>query len=188
MTTTSYSGSDFIQSLKDESNSPETIITLQGMAKESEDSDDVLMFSPSRSCEAWIEISVSKVENVTVLGRTTCKDHDHPIVELSLKTDNSVEGQLLRQLLAFYKSTATAQHAPMPVVNSMPNSHAAAATMLHNNPPLSAHSIAPNVMGGIHSIGGGCGGGGRRSGVCLSGCICDFGGHEECCQIGCCFG
>ncbi len=95
--TTGSSGKELLHLIKNKNlGSP---IAVVGMVKESELADHIA-FSPSRSCEQWINIPENSVQGWEHLGKQTCKDHSHDVVRLRLKRPETTEGAVLEQLLA----------------------------------------------------------------------------------------
>jgi len=73
-------------------------IMLYGMVKPAEDSDDYLLFARGYACKDWFRISLSSIENISVLRFVPCDDHKHPLVSLALKQPETDEGQLFVSL------------------------------------------------------------------------------------------
>jgi len=60
-------------------------IVKVGMAKTNDDSPNTILFAEGRMCAEWISIPVSVIEQVTLLGNVTCRDHEHPLVAIRFK-------------------------------------------------------------------------------------------------------
>jgi hypothetical protein len=58
-------------------------LTLIGIVKSVEGSDQSLMFSTGR-CEDWIELPEKAISEIHTLGMAPCKDHQHPRVRIEL--------------------------------------------------------------------------------------------------------
>ena len=56
-----------------------------GMAKLTEGSAGSFSFSEGTACKNWIEIPSSMVAKVEFVSMVKCKDHEHPLIRLSLK-------------------------------------------------------------------------------------------------------
>ena len=78
-----FTGQEFAKSLS--TGQLKKSIVRVGMAKKSDDSPDTILFAEGRMCREWISIPVSVIEQVTLLGNITCRDHGHPLVEIRFK-------------------------------------------------------------------------------------------------------
>jgi hypothetical protein len=50
-------------------------------------------------CQEWIDLPSDLIEEAEVIGRRQCKDHEHPLVRISLKPPTTEEGKTLSILL-----------------------------------------------------------------------------------------
>jgi hypothetical protein len=61
-------------------------ITLGGLVKVSEGSSSTIEFSSSLSCQKWTSLPLALVESIDHVRMVTCKDHEHPLVVVRLKS------------------------------------------------------------------------------------------------------
>ena len=80
-------------------------VSLRGFVKSAED-DEHISFSPGTTCRTWISIPASIIGDVEVLGTRTCKDHEHPLVNITLLTPDDPVAAALYHLLEASTSTS----------------------------------------------------------------------------------
>ncbi|MBA3315449.1 MAG: hypothetical protein H0T47_19445 [Planctomycetaceae bacterium] len=56
-----------------------------GMAKQADDDSDTILFAEGAVCSEWISIPVSIIEEVKHLTMISCRDHEHPLVQIHFK-------------------------------------------------------------------------------------------------------
>ncbi|WP_394792019.1 hypothetical protein [Rhodoferax sp.] len=74
-------------------------VTLTGLVKESDTSDDTLMFSMN-GCASWTAIPHSLIDQVELLRYVACKDHQHALATLYFKPSDHTEVRAALSLLA----------------------------------------------------------------------------------------
>lgn len=84
-----------------------TEVTVYGLVKLIDDSPSVLQFSDSLRCESWLTMPIEIVESINHLKTVTCKDHEHPLVELKFKQPDEAR-QDVAFVLALLSRTQTA--------------------------------------------------------------------------------
>jgi hypothetical protein len=72
--------------------------SLTGMVKPSQKS-GFISFSHS-DCNAWVDLPTEMIEEAEYLGHSSCRDHTHPMMKISLTEPKSDEGRVLYALLA----------------------------------------------------------------------------------------
>jgi hypothetical protein len=71
---------------------------LVGMVKAG-DEEGKVSFSPT-DCESWVEIPTDVIESAEKVGDRPCRDHNHPVFRLRLKSSDDPMAQTLMKLLA----------------------------------------------------------------------------------------
>lgn len=97
--TKTYTGDEFVKALSEGSLKKSLILT--GMVKKSDES-NVMLFAPGTTCQNWVSIKASYIDEVKRLGSITCGDHLHEYVSIHLKDINDVEPTLFVDLLKVY--------------------------------------------------------------------------------------
>lgn len=92
----SYSPQDFRRALTTSSLDDQP--ALEGLVKADEHDEGVLLFSAT-GCERWTAIPLELILEVEHLGRTRCKDHEHPRVRIHLERPKTPEARMLAGLL-----------------------------------------------------------------------------------------
>lgn len=77
-----YSGEDFAKAMSDDS--LRGAIVREGMAKPDPDNHKAILFAET-DCNAWIRIPTAFVDEVTLLSKVKCRDHEHPRVRIRFK-------------------------------------------------------------------------------------------------------
>ncbi len=80
---------------------------LLGMVKQSEKKGHISF--TSSGCETWVDIPVGIIERAEQIGQRACRDHSHPIMEITLKEPKDPEGRTLLALLAQAVSSQLAE-------------------------------------------------------------------------------
>jgi hypothetical protein len=141
--TTSFTGEEFARALC-EGKLKDPIVKV-GMVKKDERGS--ILFAPS-SCGDWIKIPVHAIDEVTYLGKGTCRDHEHAVARIRFK--EPAEGDETAHLFA-----ELARMSPPP-----------AAAQPGGEPP----SAPPSTLS--RSLGGGFGGFGNGTFGTFPGCYC----------------
>ena len=84
-----YEPFEFIQRLSANDLPDNDAVTIAGLVRQEAGTTEVIQFSASTSCERWLTIPVSMIENVTYLRNAKCKDHQHPLVKIRLKPSDA---------------------------------------------------------------------------------------------------
>lgn len=121
-----FTPSEFLSKLaKDDFAEPATAVAIGGLVKASSSNEREIDFSANLSCTSWVAIPVEIVESITQLQMVTCKDHKHPLVNLTLKTGTSPETRALvgivaalQNQLSFLARRAPARKRPMSINNN----------------------------------------------------------------------
>lgn len=100
-----FSPRDFLNQLKSNTFIPP--LTLRGWIKPSEASDELLEFSITRDCEAWIAVPVDMIAAIEYIGQGRCDDHSHPFVALHLVTPRDDHAKAMYALLEAASSMAS---------------------------------------------------------------------------------
>ena len=154
-----FSGASLEKALK-EDGLTQTPALLTGMVKSSEKSGHV-SFSQS-GCDMWVDLPTVMIENADHISQSSCRDHSHPVMRITLKEQKNAEGKFLLSLLA---QAATNPSAEMPFGGSFRGPQ-----FQGDMPPR--EFLVPDVpsrpefgFGGVGTLGGfGFGGfGGRRT-------------------------
>jgi hypothetical protein len=89
------SAEDFVERLQsEESMAP---LAFYGMAKKADDSEHI-MFSLGTACSSWIEVPISRIEQIELLNTVACRDHTHPYVKMHLSRPESADALLFSAL------------------------------------------------------------------------------------------
>ena len=91
--------SELFESLETDTFGASLGASLVGMVKKSAKAKRSIEFSLGMQCAVWVTIPVDLIDQVRVLRIVTCKDHTHPLVELSLKAPANPEAKLFASLL-----------------------------------------------------------------------------------------
>ena len=130
---------ELVDLLKDPAKA-ESGLTLVGMVKLAEKSEDSVMFTPS-DCDHWIQLPLSSVDEIEHIGNSPCKDHTHVVVRLALKAPTSPEGRLLQGLIRAItqprESTAAPGHYHVPNPGSSGPSNVICQPCYNNGIPVS---------------------------------------------------
>jgi hypothetical protein len=89
-----YEPFEFIQRLSANDLPDNDAVTIAGIVKHDAGTTEVIQFSASMSCERWLTIPASMIENVTHLRNAKCKDHQHPLVKIRLKQPDAARTDL----------------------------------------------------------------------------------------------
>lgn len=111
-------GSELVEALE-EGNFDSSPIKLNGIVKESGKKE--IKFSQF-SCENWVTIPISIIEKAEFKGHHSCKDHSHPIVQITLK--NEVDNDYSKALSSLLKQVVEVSPetpAPMETTNFQNN-------------------------------------------------------------------
>jgi hypothetical protein len=109
---------EFLKLWSEDSNN----LSLRGMLKESKNKDSVA-FSQA-GCGAWVDITKKDIVSVEYLGVAPCIDeehgaHEHPMVLLELKSENTTAGKMLKALAGRSSPlNAAPTRAPLPPVQT----------------------------------------------------------------------
>ncbi|MFD7785489.1 hypothetical protein ACFV4Q_20710 [Streptomyces nojiriensis] len=79
---------------------------LTGMVKKEETGDQFVSFAVGASCSSWRRVPTDAIEGIEYLGDISCRDHTHPLVNVSFKRPKSDEGLLFASLAADMKVEA----------------------------------------------------------------------------------
>jgi hypothetical protein len=69
-------------------------------------------------CAGWVDLPTEMIERAESKGRSTCGDHSHPVVALSLRPPTSEEGRLMFGLL-MQAATGTIPQPPLSLPTGM---------------------------------------------------------------------
>jgi hypothetical protein len=95
-------------------------VDLVGMVKASE-KQGYVGFSKA-GCESWIDLPVSMIERAVHRGSVSCRDHSHPLFEISLKEPSDPQGKILLALLGqFVAGNTTMSGSGVPTPGVLPN-------------------------------------------------------------------
>lgn len=83
------------------------VTELLAMVKKSEQAGNVSI--TTSGCEEWIDIPTEMIEEAEIVGRSPCRDHEHPLVRITLKAPSGPESELLAALL---RQATRAQRTP----------------------------------------------------------------------------
>ena len=89
---TTYGPSEFIQKLASNDLPDDDEVIIAGLVKH--ETDGVMGFSTSTSCENWLAIPTSMIADVTHLRNVKCNDHRHPLVKIRLKRPTAAQADL----------------------------------------------------------------------------------------------
>jgi hypothetical protein len=92
-----FSAQEFVQKLGREGFSMP--LRLTGLVKLPEESAAGLQFALGTRCTDWTTIPLDVVESVEVRQTVPCRDHEHPLVTLTLKAPESAEAAAFAALL-----------------------------------------------------------------------------------------
>jgi hypothetical protein len=95
--TSTFSAQEFVERLGRDGLAPP--LRLTGLVKLPEESGDGLEFALGTRCENWTTLPLALVENVEVRQTVPCRDHEHPLVTLTLKVPESGEAAAFAALL-----------------------------------------------------------------------------------------
>jgi hypothetical protein len=137
-----FTGTSLEQALRDGSlEAPRREVSLLCMVKASDKPDHVSV--TTAGCEQWLEMPARMIEQAEVVGHRSCKDHEHPLVRITLKQSGDDETQLLAALLG--------QLAPMaPTTASFPGGFDLA-NVIAQSRPSGGPGTRPTV-GGISDV------------------------------------
>jgi hypothetical protein len=96
-----YKVNDFVKLLSEDRLKDR--LSIYCMVKTDEDRKDILLISPSGSCDKWIPIPHDAIESIDYLQMTGCKDHQHPFVQLNLK-DPPKDNHIAHLYLELFKT------------------------------------------------------------------------------------
>lgn len=99
-----YSPQEFLASLTDGRLASTLILT--GMINEEETTEQYASFAVGTSCVNWRKIPTGAIESIQSLGFVTCGDHNHPLVNISLKEPQSEEALLFASFATDMKGEA----------------------------------------------------------------------------------
>jgi hypothetical protein len=91
-----YSASEFIEKLKKD-DFGSTSLVYMGMVKAAEDNQH-LMFANNLDCSNWVAIPTDIIENIEFVRLVPCKDHQHPLVRMTIKEPSSEEAKMFAAL------------------------------------------------------------------------------------------
>lgn len=95
--TNTFSAHEFVERLGRDGLTPP--LRLTGLVKLPEESGAGLEFALGTRCENWTTLPLELVESVEVKQTVPCRDHEHPLVTLTLTTPESAEGAAFAALL-----------------------------------------------------------------------------------------
>jgi hypothetical protein len=70
-----------------------TGVTMSGLVKPGDDP-STIDFSSTLACERWSPLPLDLVESIDYLRPVACKDHDHPLVRITLKSPDDSRSDL----------------------------------------------------------------------------------------------
>lgn len=85
-------------------------LTLTGIVKEAADDSTHLLFAFGTRCESWTSLPLDVIERIELLEHSTCGDHSHPLVHVTLKTPPSPEIAAFASLLNASLKSRTPAH------------------------------------------------------------------------------
>ena len=85
---------------------------LTGMVKPSGKPGHIA-FTPS-GCDSWVDLPTNMIETAEHIGRQTCRDHSHPLFQLTLKEPKDPQAKLLLALVAAGQRMVMADQWEMP--------------------------------------------------------------------------
>jgi hypothetical protein len=94
-----FTGSEFSEALA--AGNLSEPITRVGMAKPDDDDRNIIQFADGTNCSDWTRIPVAMIEKVEFIRNVPCRDHEHPLVAIELKSSTgdgeaTVFAELLR--------------------------------------------------------------------------------------------
>ena len=92
----SYDGASLERALKS-GELARSAVVLTGMVKASEKS-GYICFTRA-GCHDWVDMPISLIEHAEPRGHQRCRDHTHPVMEITLKQGKDPEAQILAALL-----------------------------------------------------------------------------------------
>jgi hypothetical protein len=95
--TNTFNAQDFVEKLSRGGVLPP--LRLTGLVKLPEESAPGLEFALGTRCTDWTTLPLELVESVEVRQTVPCRDHEHPLVTLTLKAPESAEAAALAALL-----------------------------------------------------------------------------------------
>jgi hypothetical protein len=78
-----FTGKDFVKQLS--ADALKQPLEKIGIVKKHDQDTSAILFSEGSACGRWTMIPVDIIEEVTVLGHVTCRDHEHPLVKIVFK-------------------------------------------------------------------------------------------------------
>lgn len=79
----SFTGEQFAKALS-EGTLKESIVRI-GMVKPDEGGPSAILFAEGTSCAKWIKIPVDLIDDVELITKISCRDHEHPLVQIRFK-------------------------------------------------------------------------------------------------------
>lgn len=95
--TSTFSAQEFVDRMGRDGLSPP--LRLTGLVKLPEESTGGLEFALGTRCADWTTLPLELVETVEVRQTVPCRDHEHPLVTLTLKAPESAEATAFAALL-----------------------------------------------------------------------------------------
>lgn len=131
----SFTGKEFAKALTDGTlNEP---IVKIGMVKKDEGRSSAILFAEGFTCAHWIKIPLDLIEEVKHLSTIQCRDHEHPLVQISFKEPANQEARVFAQLARGISSR------PSFAQTSAPASRSAARGVFHWIEPLPEETEDP---------------------------------------------
>ena len=82
--TRNYTPGEFMESLARDDFGMAPPLVLTGMVKSAED-ENHLLFAFGFQCAGWIALPIEIIENIQWLASVPCKEHKHPLVNITIK-------------------------------------------------------------------------------------------------------
>lgn len=99
---TKFTVEEFVKALTSEHSvlSAGAPLALTGMVKATAGNEtNSILFAPNGLCQSWTTVPVKMILSVDHMGKVPCRDHEHELVRLNLKTPDTDEGRALASLL-----------------------------------------------------------------------------------------
>ena len=95
--TRNFTPSEFMERLARDDFSVAPPLVLTGMVKNAED-ENHLLFAFGFYCKDWIALPIEMIENIQWLASVPCKEHTHPLVNITIKEPESEEAKVFAAL------------------------------------------------------------------------------------------
>lgn len=117
--TFSGSGKDLVAALKEEGSFQRSGSTLVGMVKAADDGKNI-SFTMS-DCDSWVDIPAEMITNAEMIAESRCKDHSHPVFEITLQEEGKdPASKMLLALLAQGNAPRYSDVNPAPDMGGLP--------------------------------------------------------------------